>query len=566
MSKWIVANCDFFWTRVAIIEDGVLTDLYVEAGDLPEGDIYKGRVKDVLPGMDAAFLDIGLERTALIHAQDIAPYSYSFEGIELPQGWAGRERPSIADLLKPGQELIVQVMRIPFHGKGARLTTHITIPGKFVVLVPGADYIGISHKVEDRAERERLKQLGKKLKPAGYGIIIRTDAEGREEEEIKRDLDSLVRTWEEILERARREPAPVLLYREPGLLGRVVRDEFTSDVEKFVVDNKEAYLRVMEFVEALDPKLAPKVELYGGLVPIFDYYGIEEEIRKALKPRVWLKCGGYITFYQTEALTVVDVNTGRFVGTTRLSETIFQTNLEAAEEIARQLRLRDIGGIVIVDFIDMPRVKDRAKVMEVFQRALKKDKARVRIVHISPLGLVELTRKRRSPGLSEMMQEPCPRCEGRGRVPSLLATAAEVVRQLRIRASESDAPALLVIAHPQVVLALVGEQGRIAYQLEKQLNRALYVRACEEMPFEEFRIEEGEVGEIEKKASTLREGESFEVDAGSIFPTPSGGKVANIKGCLVDLPGLDGEQVQRLVVRIKRADKFMAEGEVVRAA
>jgi len=566
MSKWIIANCDFFWTRVAIVEDGTLVDLYIEAGDLPEGDIYKGKVKDVLPGMDAAFLDIGLERTALLHAQDIAPYSYSFEGIELPQGWAGKGRPSIGDLLKPGQELIVQVMRIPFHGKGARLTTHITIPGKFVVLVPGADYIGISHKVEDKAERERLKQLGKKLKPAGYGIIIRTDAEGREEEEIKRDLDALVKTWEEILERARKEEAPALLYREPGLLGRVVRDEFGADVEKFVVDNREAFLRVIEFVEALDPKLAPRVELYGGLVPIFDYYGIEEEIRKALKPRVWLKCGGYITFYQTEALTVVDVNTGRFVGATRLSETIFQTNLEAAEEIARQLRLRDIGGIVIVDFIDMPRVKDRAKVMEVFQKALKKDKARVRIIHISPLGLVELTRKRRSPGLSGIMQEPCPRCEGKGKVPSILATAAEIARELRIKASESEAPAFLVVAHPQVALALVGEQGRIASELERQLKRALYIRACSDMPFEEFRIEEGQPEEIESKASTLHEGESFEVDARSLLTTPSGGKVASIKGCLVDLPGLDGEQVERLLVRIKKAGKFMAEGEVLEAA
>jgi len=292
----------------------------------------------------------------------------------------------------------------------------------------------------------------------------------------------------------------------------------------------------------------------------------KEEIRKALKPRVWLKCGGYITFYQTEALTVVDVNTGRFVGATRLSETIFQTNLEAAEEIARQLRLRDIGGIVIVDFIDMPRVKDRAKVMEVFQKALKKDKARVRIIHISPLGLVELTRKRRSPGLSGIMQEPCPRCEGKGKVPSILATAAEIARELRIKASESEAPAFLVVAHPQVALALVGEQGRIASELERQLKRALYIRACSDMPFEEFRIEEGQPEEIESKASTLHEGESFEVDARSLLTTPSGGKVASIKGCLVDLPGLDGEQVERLLVRIKKAGKFMAEGEVLEAA
>ncbi len=561
MSKWIIANCDLLWTRVALIEDNQVVDLYIEHGDLPEGDIYKGRVTDVLPGMDAAFVDIGLERTALIHTQDIAPHTA--QGIDLPQGWKGR-RPSISDLLHPGQEIIVQVMRIPFQGKGARLTTRITIPGRFLVLVPGADYVGVSHRIKDREETKRLRQLAESIRPGNCGLIVRTEAEGRGEEEIKHDLENLLSIWENIQRKAREVEAPAVLYREPGLLGRVVRDEFGSDVEKFIIDSREGYQRVVEMLEDIDPGLISRVRLYEGPVPIFDYYGVEEEIRKALKPRVYLKCGGHITFYETGALTVVDVNTGRFVGATRLSDTILQTNLEAAEEIARQLRLRDIGGIILIDFIDMPRMRDRAKVMEVLERALKKDRARIKIIHISPLGLVELTRKRRSPGLSGIMQNECPRCEGKGRVPSPVAVASEIARQLRLKAHESKAPAFLVAAHPDVAVLLVGERGRVVAELEKQTGRAIYVRVRDDLLPEQFVIEEGNVEEIERRAAPLEEDEVVEVSGKEVLTSPSGEMLAKVRGCLVDLVGGDGAQAEKLLIRIRRSGRSFAEGEVVK--
>ncbi|MGH2765945.1 MAG: Rne/Rng family ribonuclease [Actinomycetota bacterium] len=391
--------------QIAVVEGRELVEHYVTRTGARSmvGNIYLGRVQNVLPGMEAAFVDVGRGRNGVLYAGEV---SYD-EDVE-----AGQRR--IEQALKPGQAVIVQVTKDPLRGKGARLTAQISLPGRYLVYVPDGGASGISRRVSD-AERERLRRILKKVRPSEAGVIVRTAAEGASEEDLAADLDRLKKIWEQVRRKARRGRPPKTLYEEPELVERVVRDVFSpAEFQEVVTDSREVYERVSTYFRDLAPELADRLRHHDGVLPLFEEFHVAEQIHKALERKVWLPSGGYLIIDRVEAMTVIDVNTGKHVGKTNLEETVVGTNLEAAEEIARQLRLRDIGGIIVIDFIDMLFERNRADVIRRFQEALSRDKTRSQVFDITPLGLLEMTRKKVSAGLLEAFSEPCPTCEGRG--------------------------------------------------------------------------------------------------------------------------------------------------------
>jgi ribonuclease E len=417
-------------TQLAVLEGLALTEHYVsrrqDDANQIDGNIYVGRVQNVLPGMEAAFVDIGTPKNAVLYRGDVR---YDRDDL-LPAngegsdgGPAGSNRqPSsqsaarIEDLLRPGQTIVCQVTKNPIGAKGGRLTQEVSIPGRFVVLIPNSDSYGISKRLPDD-ERKRLRRVLDEVRPAGHGIIVRTAAEGATAEELRRDMSSLVARWEKIDAKAKRTTSPTLLYREPEIAVRIIREEFNSNYRGVVIDDHDLYEEVRAYVASISPELADRVEYYDtdeDPLPIFERFHVHEQLHKALDRKVWLPSGGSLIIERTEALTVIDVNTGKNVGTSNLEETVYLNNLEAAEEIARQLRLRDIGGIIVIDFIDMEPERNRADVMRAFRDALARDKTRTQVFDISELGLVQMTRKRISEGLVESFSSTCPTCNGRG--------------------------------------------------------------------------------------------------------------------------------------------------------
>ncbi|HXF58029.1 MAG TPA: Rne/Rng family ribonuclease, partial [Actinomycetota bacterium] len=391
--------------QIAVLEGRTLVEHYVTRAGARSmvGNVYLGKVQNVLPGMEAAFVDLGRGRNAVLYAGEVA-YDEEVEG----------EPPRIEKVLRPGQSVLVQVTKDPMGGKGARLTQEIALPGRFVVLVPNSSVFGISRRLPDR-ERARLRDIVKKLRPAQHGVIVRTAAEDASAEDLAADLQRLLAEWEAIEKSARRGRAPRLLYEEPELTVRVVRDLFTGgEFRELVTDSPAVYEKITTYLKTVAPDLVGRVRMHEGRLPLFEEFHVVEQIHKALDRKVWLPSGGYIVIDRTEAMTVIDVNTGKHVGKANLEETVTKTNLEAAEEIARQLRLRDIGGIIIIDFIDMLFERNRQKVIQTLRNALAKDKTRSQVFEISPLGLLEVTRKRVSAGLLEAFSETCPTCEGRG--------------------------------------------------------------------------------------------------------------------------------------------------------
>ncbi|MDI6710561.1 MAG: Rne/Rng family ribonuclease [Thermoanaerobacterales bacterium] len=401
----VVCTCDGV-TRVALLEDGVPVEIYIEPVTefCMVGSIFKGKVDNVLPGIEAAFVDVGMGRNAFLYVNDVLP----------PPGVNGR-RAGIRELLRPGQEIVVQVAKDPLGSKGPRVTMRVNLPGRYTVLMPTVNHVGVSRRIEDEAERECFKRVVNEARPPGMGVIVRTAAQGAPEEALKEDVANLVRLWREIQARAQKAAAPSLLYQECALLPRVIRDLFTEEVERLVVSNRADHARVMNEVVQFDKKLISRVFL-DERDDLMDRYGVTQEIEKALQRRIWLKCGGYLIFDQAEALTVIDVNTGKYTGRTDLEDTVYKTNLDAAVEIARQLRLRNLGGIIIIDFIDMSHESHRAKVLEVFAEEIKKDRRRTHILGLTRLGLVELTRKKVHPSLAETLLTVCPTCHGLGKV------------------------------------------------------------------------------------------------------------------------------------------------------
>ena len=478
MSKVIVANVEPFEVRVAVVEDDTLTGILIERGKPLAGNIYKGRVASVLPGMEAAFVDIGLDRNAFLHVADIRSHQ-----IAPLQGQNGDEeledrigRGSIAERLRVGQEILLQVTKEPRGTKGARATTYVALPAHYLVLMPTVTGVGVSRRIEDEQERKRLRAIAERLRPEGMGLIVRTAAEGVSERDLADDVRFLLQLWSKVTERARAGRAPALLYQDLGLIRRVVRDLFTGDVDRFVVDSRREFDQIRDLVGSFAPELRERTQLYEGAQPIFDAYGVEREIERALHRKVWLKSGGYVVFDRTEAATVIDVNTGKYVGKTDLASTIFKTNLEAADEIVRQIRLRDIGGIILIDFIDMDNEKHRRRVLAALHEAVRADRTKIHVIDLTGLGLVEITRKRVYQDLEELMRIPCPYCEGRGRVLSPESTAARARRELRRLAGTSRARSLVVQVHPDVA-ALLDEDTLWRDTLARESGKTILIRA-----------------------------------------------------------------------------------------
>ena len=392
-------------TQVVILEGPVLVEHYVARSDQTSmvGNIYLGKVRNVLPGMEAAFVDFGAGKNGVVYASDV----------KVDRKVHGNQRPRIEEVLSEGDEVLVQVVKDPMGAKGARLTGMPSLPGRYLVLVPDSDAQGISRRLPD-AERSRLRQIIQQVKPEGFGVIVRTAAHHATAEEIAADIDRLRKNWERLLADAEKGGAPRIVYEEPDLLIRVIREHFTADFRRMLIDDDRAYEQVLEYLRATAPDLVGKVHRYRDELPLFERFHVEDQLRKALDRRVYLPSGGHLVIDRTEALTVIDVNTGKFVGSSSLEETVLQNNLEAAEEIGRQLRLRDIGGIIVIDFIDMEKPEHQRQVLRRLRETLAKDKTRTQVFDVSHLGLVEMTRKNVSAGLLETFSEPCPTCGGRG--------------------------------------------------------------------------------------------------------------------------------------------------------
>ena len=433
------------------------------------GNLYKGVVSRVLPGLQAAFIDIGLGRTAFLHARDMVRHDPVTAGEQAPP------EPLISNLLRPGDQIVVQVIKDPLGSKGARLTTNVSIPSRFLVLLPDSDVVGISTRIEDEPERARLQELVHTLRDAGQrqGYIVRTNAEGVNDFALSADMVYLSKVWQAISERAAAAEPPSCIFEDLSLSTRALRDLMHEDVERLRIDSLGVLHDAREFARRFLPDWLERIEEYSGDRPIFDLFGVEDEIENALRKTVPLKSGGYLVFDQTEAMTTIDVNTGGYVGHRTLEETIYKTNLEAAQSIARQLRLRNLGGIIIVDFIDMADVEHRRQVMQSFQRALERDHVKSTVSEISSLGLVEMTRKRTTESLERRLCVPCPLCEGRGAVKSTETVCLEIFREIMRSSRQFDASKLMVLASSQVVERILDEQSGTVAELEELIGKTI---------------------------------------------------------------------------------------------
>jgi ribonuclease G len=501
VGKRIVVNAGVTETRLAVQDGAQLVELYVERAGRRSivGNIYKGVVTNVLPGMQAAFVDIGLQKDAFLYAGDYTAARGEDPGAIVPDAAddtadldEGEGEPSgepeslpepgrhtvvpIEELLRKGQEVLVQVSKESLGTKGARITSFVSIPGRYIVYMPQSSHVGVSRRIRDDAERDRLRGIVKELPPPPGGFIVRTVAEGKPAEELTADIQFLTRLWGQVQSRFESAPVPSLLHEEMDLTFRVVRDLFSPDIEEFLVDTPAAYDKCLHFAESLVPQLASRVKLYEAAQPVFEATGIEKEIDKALRRRVWLKSGGYIVIDHTEALVAIDVNTGKYVGKRDFEETVLKINLEAAVEVIRQIRLRDLGGIIIIDFIDMERAEHRDQVFQALMKALADDKARTNVLEISELGLVEMTRKRVRQGLQSLLTVACPTCKGSGTVKSDLTLTAEIFRKVQAGAREGDGREVLIRVHPEMAHYLEAEQREGLERLQALVARKVVVQ------------------------------------------------------------------------------------------
>jgi ribonuclease G len=506
MAVELIIHVRPYETRVALVEKGAVTELHTErnSGQQLLRNIYRGRVVKVLPGMQAAFVDIGLDRTAFLYVSDVNRDHRSWNG----NGVDSREdeesvgedhypgRPfcrcptcRIDEILHEGQDVMVQVSREPLGKKGARITSHVSLPGRHLVLLPTVDHIGVSRRIESIGEKERLKALMEEIRASKMGFIIRTVSEGTSREKLKAEADFLEKLWFNVQRKMETLTRPGLLYEDLSISLRAVRDLFTREVDRLIIDSAEQYDRIMEFIDMFAPRLRYSVELYEGAEPIFDAFGIEVEISRALNKKVWLKSGGYIVLEHTEALTVVDVNTGSYVGARNLEETILKTNLEAVKEIAYQLKLRNIGGLIVIDVIDMEKKTNREKVFLALKEALNGDKATCNVLPMSELGLIEMTRKRTSANLHALLTEPCLYCEGRGTLKSRRTVCYEIFRELeRECAMFGPGGQALVQVHPAVEAILMEEEQESLMDLERRIKRRVVIETSDDLHIENYQI------------------------------------------------------------------------------
>ena len=503
MTKELVINTTSQETRVALLENNHIAELYIERTREKGivGNIYLGKVARVLPGMQAAFVDVGLEKAAFLYVADvldeIEAVEHYIEGgnhYHGPSDDADPEHPPlppIEELLQEGQEILVQVAKEPLGTKGARITSHISLPGRHLVYMPTVDHIGISRRIECEEERERLKQIVEELRPIESGFIVRTASEGKSAEELKSDMDFLLGVWEDIQSRLANRGATDLIHSDLDVTSKVLRDILSEDVSRIIVDSSEEHDKIVRFLGTFMPNINYSIELYDGKEPIFENFGLEVEIARALGRKVWLKSGGYIIIEQTEALTAIDVNTGRFVGKHNLEDTILKTNLEAVREVAFQLRLRNIGGLIIIDFIDMEKEPHRDKVHSVLEEALKQDKSKTNILKISELGLVEMTRKRVRESIGRTICEPCPYCDGKGYVKSRVSMVYEIFRELRRDMGNMPGYRVTLLVHPHIAALLYDEERNGIEELERQFEKQITITARNNFHQEQFEIISG---------------------------------------------------------------------------
>lgn len=560
MRKEIVVSVDSDETRAAVLEDGQLVEMAIErpVHQRVVGNIYKGQVENVLPGMQAAFVNIGLERNSFLYVDDAVPTGDADEP-ELPA------KPTIGDVVQPGQEILVQVAKEAIGTKGARVTRHITLPGRFVVLMPSMDYVGVSRRISDEKERERLKSLAASVQPAGMGLIVRTVAEGAQAEDLARDVAFLERLWQRITRAAAAVRAPALVHRDLPLVARVVRDWLDDSVAAVWIDAPHEYERAVDLLELSSGHLKQRVHLFSDPAhDLFERHGVDQELDRALKKRVWLKSGGYIVIDQLEALTAIDVNTGKYVGSTNLADTVFKTNLEAAAEIARQLRLRDIGGIIIIDFIDMDPPDHRTQVIEALQEALRRDRTKTTVLGLTQLGLVEMTRKKSRESLDAVLTRPCRVCDGRGKVLSEETMARRVRAEIRRILKNSESEALLIEVNPGVAALLIGVGGTQLKALEEELGKTIFVRGNNEIAVEHWHLcSLGSRAEVEARALPVQVGEvlSLHVDETHVSNPIDG--IARVDGYVIDIEGAGSLVGRRVQVEVVRTFRTYAKARVV---
>jgi ribonuclease G len=517
MNKEMIVSSNGHETMVAILEDDLVAEIFVERerhrGVV--GNVYKGRVSKVLPGMQSSFIDLGLERDGFLYVADVIDTLAEFDKLAGDEdddaapasggngsgGGHRRERDrqdkplqKIEELLKEGQEIVVQVVKEPLGTKGARLTTHVTMPGRFLVFMPTVDHIGVSRKIDSREERARLRGIVREFREAhGFtgGVIIRTAAGGRPKEDILGDLEAFHKIWTEMRQRNESSRAPAVLFQEQSIVARLLRDLLTEDFQAIRIDNAQEYQRVLELIERIMPSLAPKVKLYSKPYPIFDEYGVQAEIDKALKSKVYLKSGGSIVINQTEALVAIDVNTGRFVGkktSGRLEDTIVKTNLEAVKEIVRQVRLRDLGGIIVLDLIDMDDKKNRLKVYQAVEQELRKDRSPSKALQVSDFGLVIITRKRVKQSLERVLTEPCPYCAGTGVIKSSATICYEILNEVKKVGPDINGHRLVLRVNPDIARALKDEESGVLKDLRQSIGKDVTIKADVQLHHEQFDV------------------------------------------------------------------------------
>lgn len=513
MGAEILINKSLRETRVARIENGQLVELHIERNRDRGvvGNIYKGRVSRVLPGMQAAFIEMGLSRTGFLYVthilnpdKEVALHSDdNFDDEAVPKAGEGaheedespgelaaaKELPQISELIREGEQVLVQVIKEPMGTKGARLTGYISIPGRFLVYLPDTKHLGVSRRIENPDERSRLKQIIEKNRPAQGGFIVRTVAEGASEKHVKDDMDYLVKLWGSIKKNADKQAQVGLVYSDLDLALKILRDRVTDDVDRIVVDDTSSFKQMTKFIQSFLPRFKKRIELHMEKTPLFEHHGLETEISRAMARKVWLKSGGYIVIDEAEALTAIDVNTGRFVGRRNLEDTILQTNLEAVREIAYQIRMRNLGGIIVLDFIDMDRAQNRDRVYQSLLEELRKDPVRTNVLPVSGLGLIEMTRKRTQESLRQELSAPCQYCEGRGYVKSNETIAYEILRECQREATQSgDSSPLAVYCHPRIVTFFAEEERQAVEDLEKKLARRLTIKVDPNLHLEEYEI------------------------------------------------------------------------------
>jgi len=582
--KHVLVSADDAETRVALLEaDGrveqdsapakgkdpsfKVAEMYLERRSTKSivGNVYKGKVDNVVTGLEAAFVDIGLEKNGFLHVDEIV-----LPGVETPRRGRGKGKSgdsTIADLLKPGQEITVQVVKDPLKTKGARLSMELAIPGRFLVYSPQGEGVGVSRRLPDR-ERDRLRRAAKAVEIDQGGVIIRTAAHGAKEEDIGRELPYLYKLAEVLDRRVSETQAPAPVFQEADLAVRVVRDIATDEFEKAVVDNQKEYDRLVSFFTRTAPELVERVELWDGKKGLFEEFGVEKTLKSTLSSRVDLPSGGYLIIDYAEALTVIDVNSGSFVGrgkSARLEDTITKTNLEAAEEAVRQMRLRDIGGIIVIDFIDMARARNRDAVLKTLQKALNEDKTKTFVVEISPLGLVEMTRQNVTDGVREIMTRPCRVCEGEGVVPSEETIAIGFARKMReIAIDNPDAEAILLQMNPRVTAEFTGQGAWMLKGLEADTGKKFFFEGSEGLPTDHLDVlMAASLSDVEERAVPFRPGEEVHVELVEPHMFKANDAVAKIDGYIVSVQNGMPFVGKRVMVRIEKAGRNEAEAVIV---